>query len=144
MNKGLLVVVCVAFCLYLVSSEYTLCGKVDSLLRITNATISPNPPVRGKSFVVNYSGKVEQQVPGGSQTFTVWQQVYGKWVVSPYAFTFDLCKENKCPFGPGPFSLNMTEQLPSFVPAGDYAVGVQVNSTTHASIGCVHVLFELK
>eukprot|EP01089_Gocevia_fonbrunei_P022405 TRINITY_DN905_c0_g1_i1.p1 TRINITY_DN905_c0_g1~~TRINITY_DN905_c0_g1_i1.p1 ORF type:complete len:143 (-),score=29.28 TRINITY_DN905_c0_g1_i1:46-474(-) len=141
MKVVIFIVASLLFLVYTAKSDWTSCGTGPFVME--NATIVPSPPVRGQSFTVYYNGTINTKITGGTQTFTVWEYLFGVWVQGPYSVGIDICKTNACPFGPGKVELNMVEEIPSFVPDGTYAVGVNFNSTANELLTCFHVIFAL-
>eukprot|EP01090_Pellita_catalonica_P002084 TRINITY_DN11747_c0_g1_i1.p1 TRINITY_DN11747_c0_g1~~TRINITY_DN11747_c0_g1_i1.p1 ORF type:complete len:138 (+),score=13.33 TRINITY_DN11747_c0_g1_i1:31-444(+) len=121
-------------------ATWNTCGK--GALTISSATITPDPPPRGKNFNVTYIGHIATAQTGGTQEFSVYEKVFGHWIQGPFSTTFDICKNNKCPWGPST-QLIMTEELPSFVPSGDYKVRVTVKNDAKELLACLEVEFAL-
>jgi len=99
-------------------------------------TITPNPPVAGKTLTIAGAGIFKSAVTSGQIVLDV---SYGGYPL--LNTTLDLCstiaKFKPCPIGTGPQTITVSLDIPSTVPAGDYSAKVTILNQANARVTCV-------
>ncbi|EFA86634.1 hypothetical protein PPL_00435 [Heterostelium album PN500] len=117
-------------------------GNVNPTFSITSLTLQPDPPVIGKSVVVNAVGTLSEQVTSGNSVFTIQFYIAGAWRNLP-TFKNDVCSVVKCPVAQGPFSFSTTIPIPFITPRGQYRGQFIVTDQSNRNITCLTFATQL-
>jgi hypothetical protein len=117
------------------------CGTSSDILSDVSVTITPNPPVKGKTLTVDASGKIASEITSGNINAVI--DILGIPVINK---NIDLCSASPkvtCPIPAGQQSLELSQLIPSSVPSGDYTGKVVATNQDGKQIACVNLKFSL-
>lgn len=117
------------------------CGSSSDILSDVSVSISPNPPVKGKTLTVDASGTISSEITSGNINAVI--DVLGIPVINK---NIDLCSASPkvtCPIPAGQHSLEVSQLIPSSVPSGEYTGKVVATNQDGQQIACVNLKFSL-
>ncbi|KAF7729850.1 Phosphatidylglycerol/phosphatidylinositol transfer protein [Apophysomyces ossiformis] len=97
------------------TNSVTSCGSASDLLTIDSIQYSPNPPVPGQEFTVDFKGSLSGPIPDGT-TAALTIALGGVDLINQ---TLDFCSKlapqlgQTCPVAAGPVNLHKSLQFPS-------------------------------
>jgi V-type H+-transporting ATPase proteolipid subunit len=118
------------------------CGTSADHVKNLKITISPDPPVKGKDVTINASGDLDETVSSGDVHLTL--SYIGIPIIDSH---YDLCEliakvNGTCPIK-GQLKMGMTENIPSWVPSGEYKAHVTATEQNKQEMLCVDVDLKL-
>lgn len=108
-------------------ANLTMCSTPDSLLQNVRYSLHPDPPTKGQSLNMAFSGELSERIEFG----TIKIHVVLNNFLTVYSSTLDLCDSLKdtglsCPLEPGHIEVAATADIPSLVPPGEYTIDLQI------------------
>ncbi|RKF78391.1 Phosphatidylglycerol/phosphatidylinositol transfer protein [Golovinomyces cichoracearum] len=107
------------------------------LLRISEATMKPNPPQKGKTLIIDIVGQIPEKVEGG------YVEVVVKLGLIKLLHTkIDLCEDNPranltCPIEKGPVKIQSKIEIPEQVPPATFFVHAQAYTYDDEDLFCL-------
>lgn len=111
------------------------CGSPSDHLHNLNVTLTPDPPVKGQNVSVIASGTLDEEITGGEVAITV--TVLGIPVINEKKALCNDFKEVVCPIPSGPWTLRITELLPSWIPSGTYELKGIISDQNSQEVACI-------
>ncbi|KAE8377632.1 Phosphatidylglycerol/phosphatidylinositol transfer protein [Aspergillus bertholletiae] len=108
------------------------------VLNIKSVNLSPNPPLPGKTLVIEASGTLREKIEDGA--YVLLEVKYG--LITLLKQKADLCEQLvnvdlECPLGPGDMALTKKVDLPKQIPPGKYNVHADVYTKDDKRITCL-------
>ncbi|KAB8235325.1 Phosphatidylglycerol/phosphatidylinositol transfer protein [Aspergillus alliaceus] len=110
----------------------------DNILDIQSVNLSPNPPLPGKTLVIEAKGTFHERIEQGA--YVLLEVKYG--LITLIRQTADLCEQIvnvdlKCPLEKGEMTLTKQVDLPKQIPPGKYTVHADVYTNDDRRITCL-------
>ncbi|TPX30113.1 hypothetical protein SmJEL517_g06246 [Synchytrium microbalum] len=121
----------------------TLCGTDDDIFTVESIILTPDPPVKGQSLVIEARGYLKEDVVAGS----VADVKVKLGLIKLFEQRLDLCEEIKridveCPILKGYQVIERTIDLPNELPAGKYNLHLNATNADDLPITCVNAEFR--
>ena len=121
-----------------IAHDFTNC-KDNTILNVQSILLNPDPPVIGQNLDINIKGISSKIISSASTTLTI--KSFGIQVLQKY---FDLCSITSCPIPENQLSnINISENIPSEIPAGITLNVELVSKTDVDEIACIDLSFKL-
>ena len=117
---------------------FTNCGGANDPVKISTATLTPDPPKKGADVTVTLAGTTSEAFATGTAVIQVFY--LGIPLVNQ---RLDVCKLTSCPVAIGPFTGSNTISIPTIAPSGQFNATVVILDGSSKSIGCTDILFNL-
>ncbi|KAJ3274615.1 Phosphatidylglycerol/phosphatidylinositol transfer protein [Terramyces sp. JEL0728] len=121
-------------------SAQTLQSCGTGIYDVTSSSISPYPLVHGSNVTIHALGVTSAPITNGS---TIDVSVY-KGKIRIYHQSMDLCAQSlkqtppaSCPIPAGNQTLDVTQLVPSIIPAGTYNLTIVATNGDKTSINCM-------
>jgi len=118
---------------------FSVCRNTPTDLVVSSLNISPDPPIKGASILVQLNGTIDEQLTKGSN-FDINVLFMG---IKIYSEKIDMAQATTLPVNSGPITFRYSVLIPSDAPSGPYIVQLIFNDQTNTEIGCISVYFNL-
>lgn len=107
-------------------------------VEVKNITIEPYPAVSGEDVTFIVPAIANQEITTAFVVVTV--SFHG---IPVHVERNDVCSQLKCPIGPGSFTLENTELLPTLTPPGSYKIKLQFLDGDDSILACAEIKFTI-
>ncbi|KAM9980295.1 hypothetical protein ACTFIZ_006550 [Dictyostelium cf. discoideum] len=117
------------------------CGKSTDTFKITNVTISPDPPIKGQKVSIYASGELKDVISGGKINIQI-----KLGFITIIKESKPICSSENplpCPIQPGEYSHSVDVTIPNSAPGGKYSGNFVLTDQTNDEIACIDVNLEL-
>lgn len=109
------------------SANLTMCSTPDFLLQKVRYSLHPDPPTKGQSLDMAFSGELSERITYG----TIKIHVVLNNFLTVYSSELDLCDSLKetglsCPLESGHIEIVAKADIPRIVPSGEYTIDLQI------------------
>ncbi|KAJ3268718.1 Phosphatidylglycerol/phosphatidylinositol transfer protein [Terramyces sp. JEL0728] len=114
------------------------CGTSADTLTVSQVTLAPYPIPAGQSIVIAASGALSSTIVAGTVVNVAVKLGLIPLINKKLDFCDEAAKVNvSCPIAPGPQQIQLTELIPSSVPAGTFDLHITVNDPSNNEIVCL-------
>jgi hypothetical protein len=122
-----------------VADIWTNCSPAGAVFKLSEVTITPDPPVHGENITVVLNGTMSETITSGIVALDVKYSI-----ITLLNKNLSLCAETKCPIAAGVYGTRISDLIPGDAPtAGVYNILANVYDQKDAIIACAKVDFKM-